>query len=131
MGYPTINQRIEAEAYTNQVGVQFQTTTDLGGGENAGWLDTNDYLEYVVNIPTTGNYQLQARVAAQSASGQLQVLANNQSKVTMDLPITNGWQTWQTTTSSSFSPNAGLNTIRLRVTRPGFNLNYFQLMPSS
>ena len=131
LGYPTINQRIEAEAYNNQSGVQFETTTDIGGGENAGWLDTNDYLEYIVNIPSNGNYQLQARVAAQSASGQLQVLANNQSKVTMDLPITNGWQTWQTTTSTSFSLNAGLNTIRLRVVRSGFNLNYFQLISSS
>ena len=126
-GYPSVNERIEAEAYVTQSGAQFQSTTDVGGGENAGWLDVGDYLEYLIDVPTTGNYRLDARVASESASGQLTLLANNQVKTTLDLPITGGWQTWQTAQSNSFELTAGLNTIRLRVARDGFNLNYFQL----
>ena len=128
LGYPTINQRIEAEAFTSQQGVQFQTTTDIGGGSNAGWLDRNDYLEYMLNIPTEGSYTLSARIASESA-GQLTVLANDSVKTTITLPVTGGWQVWQTTTSSSFTLPAGVVRIRLRVDTAGFNLNYWTLQP--
>jgi len=129
LGYPTINQRIEAEAFTSQVGVQFQTTTDIGGGSNAGWLDRNDYLEYLVSIPNEGSYKLAARIASQTA-GQLAILANDSLKTTMNLPITGGWQTWQTTLSSSFTLPAGVIRLRLRVETAGFNLNYLTIQPA-
>jgi beta-glucanase (GH16 family) len=127
-GYPTINERIEAEAYTSQSGVQFQSTTDFGGGDNAGWFDAGDYLEYLVQVPTSGQYQLEARIAGLDASGQFSLSANQVSKISIDTPITGGWQSWQTITSSPFSLSEGLNTIRLQVTRPGFNLNYFRII---
>jgi hypothetical protein len=127
LGYPSVNERIEAEAYVSQSGVQFQTPTDVGGGDNAGWINVGDYLEYIVDVPTTGNYRFDARVAGESRSGQLALLANSQLKTTLDIPITGGWQTWQSVSSNTFQLQAGLNTIRLRVERDGFNLNYFQI----
>ena len=82
----------------------------------------------MLNIPTEGSYTLSARIASESA-GQLTVLANNSVKTTMTLPITGGWQVWQTTTSSSFTLPAGVVRIRLRVDTAGFNLNYWTLQP--
>jgi hypothetical protein len=130
LGYPSINQRIEAEAYTSQSGVEFQTTTDTGGGSNAGWLDRDDYLEYLISIPLEGSYTLSARVASQSAAGQLAILADNSLKTTMTLPITGGWQTWQTATSTPFTLPAGVVRLSLRVAAPGFNLNYLTIQPA-
>jgi beta-glucanase (GH16 family) len=130
LGYPSINQRIEAEAYTSQSGVEFQTTTDTGGGSNAGWLDRDDYLEYLISIPLEGSYTLSARVASLSAAGQLAILADNSLKTTMTLPITGGWQTWQTATSTPFTLPAGVVRLRLRVAAPGFNLNYLTIQPA-
>jgi len=126
-GYPTINERIEAEAFTTQVGAQFQTTTDVGGGENAGWLDQNDYLEYLISVPTEGTYTLDARIASESTGGQFSILANGVLKTSVTVPVTNGWQTWQTISSSSFTLPSGIIRIRLRIDRAGFNLNYFTL----
>jgi beta-glucanase (GH16 family) len=130
LGYPSINQRIEAEAYTSQSGVEFQTTSDTGGGSNAGWLDRDDYLEYLISIPLEGSYTLSARVASQSAAGQLAILADNSLKTTMTLPITGGWQTWQTATSTPFTLPAGVVRLSLRVAAPGFNLNYLTIQPA-
>jgi beta-glucanase (GH16 family) len=129
-GYASINDRIEAEAYLTQEGVRFEPTTDVGGGDNAGWLNVGDYLEYGLQIPNQANYRLELRIAGNTASGQLQMFANQTLKTTMDLPITGGWQVWQTVTSESFSLNTGLNTIKLQVTREGFNLNYFRIIPA-
>jgi hypothetical protein len=126
-GYPTINERIEAEDYIAQEGVQFESTTDSGGGFNAGWLNVGDYLEYQINVPAAGNYRLMLRVASKDTSGQLALLSNNVEKTTVDLPITGDWQTWQSVTSSTFSLNEGVQTLRLRVNREGFNLNYFEI----
>ena len=129
-GYASINDRIEAEAYLTQEGVRFEPTTDVGGGDNAGWLNVGDYLEYGLQIPNQGNYRLELRTAGNTSSGQIQMFANQTLKTTVDLPITGGWQVWQTVTSDPFSLNAGLNTIKLQVTREGFNLNYFRIIPS-
>lgn len=126
-GYPSVNERIEAEDYIAQEGVQFESTSDVGGGENAGWLNPGDYLEYQINVPTTGNYRLSLRVASKDSSGQLTLLSDNVEKTTMDLPITGDWQAWQTVNSSSFTLNEGVQTLRLRVDRQGFNLNYFEI----
>jgi len=38
--------KIEAEDYTSMLGIQKENTTDVGGGENVGWLDPNDWLSY-------------------------------------------------------------------------------------
>ena len=33
---------IQAESYSGMAGVQVETTTDAGGGQNVGWIDAND-----------------------------------------------------------------------------------------
>jgi hypothetical protein len=129
-GYATVGDRIEAEAYLAQEGVRFESTTDIGGGDNAGWFNVGDYLEYGLQIPNQGSYRLELRVAGNTASGQIQLTANQQSKTVMDLPITGGWQSWQTVTSDAFTLNEGLNTLRLTALREGFNLNYFRIITS-
>ena len=45
---------LEAEDYTSQVGVELETTTDVGGGQNVGFLDPGDVLEYLVHVTQTG-----------------------------------------------------------------------------
>ncbi|NRB65424.1 MAG: carbohydrate-binding protein, partial [Saprospiraceae bacterium] len=60
--------RIEAEDYTSMSGVQSQGTADTGGGENIGWIDAGDWMEYQVNVANTGSYDVDIRVAALGSS---------------------------------------------------------------
>ena len=48
--------RLEAEAFSNMFGVQTETSTDVGAGSNIGYLDTNDWLEYDINVTKTAPY---------------------------------------------------------------------------
>ncbi len=115
--------RVEAEDFSQMQGIQLETTSDVGGGENVGYIDTGDYMVYQVDVAATGVYQLDFRIAAESKSGQLKVIDTSTLLATVDLPITGGWQVWQTV-SSTATLSKGAHVLRVQATRGGFNLNY-------
>lgn len=120
--------RIEAENYSRMQGVQTENTTDSGGGLNVGWIDTNDWMQYDVNVKQEGTYQLALRIASLSQSGQI-TLSSSLSGVLarVDLPITGGWQSWQTVTTQ-VQLQKGQQTLNLIATRGGFNINWFEFV---
>ena len=121
--------KIQAEDFSNQFGLQTENTQDIGGGENIGYTDSGDYSEYLIYISDSGHYNLNVRTAAQSDAGKVEFeLFNNattQSISVIDLPVTGGWQSWQTTISQVVL-NAGIYTLRMKVLAAGFNLNWFE-----
>ena len=117
--------KIEAEQYAAQTGTQLEDTTDSGLGQNVGYLEPNDWMDYSVNISTTANYIFDLRIASTSSDGQLNVFIDGQYNQTIEIPLTNGWQNWQTITKNISLPS-GLHTIRFQVVTGGFNLNWFK-----
>jgi hypothetical protein len=87
--------KIEAESFTSMNGIQTETTADTGGGLNVGWTDTGDWLNYTVNVQSSGTYTVGFRVASINPASQLQ-LRNAAGTVltTVNVPNTGGWQTW-------------------------------------
>ncbi|ACS93545.1 glycoside hydrolase family 16 domain protein [Teredinibacter turnerae T7901] len=64
-GTKDLPKTIEAETFSAMSGVQTETTSDTGGGENVGWIDNGDWLAYnAITIPATGDYTLEYRVAS-------------------------------------------------------------------
>ena len=120
--------KIQAEDFINQVGLQTENTTDTGAGQNIGYTDAGDYAEYLIYISDSGNYNLNTRTAAQSNAGKIEFeLINNQGTQSLsiiDLPITGGWQSWQTASTQTFL-NTGIYTLKMKVLKSGFNLNWF------
>jgi aryl-phospho-beta-D-glucosidase BglC (GH1 family) len=114
---------IQAEAFKAQSGIQTETTSDTGGGQNVGWIDAGDWVDYNVNISSAGTYQVQYRVASTGTTGQVQLKIGSTTYATTSIPNTNGWQTWTTITTTATLP-AGSNTLRLNFTGAGFNLNW-------
>jgi endoglucanase len=121
--------KIEAEDFESQVGLETENTTDTGAGQNIGYTSTGDYAEYFIYISDSGNYNLNCRTAAQSDTGRIEFeLINNQETQSIsiiDLPITGGWQSWQTTSTQTVL-NAGIYTLKMKVLKAGFNLNWFE-----
>lgn len=120
--------RLEAEDYFKQQGIQVENTTDIGGGQNIGFLDVGDYLDYFVDVAEAGVYKVDYRTAAESenSSVKLQLLdeAGNATDLhTAAFTATGGWQTWRSTSYEAILP-AGLQTIRVLITQPLFNINY-------
>lgn len=117
---------IQSESYTLMNGVQLEATTDTNGGENVGWIDANDWMDYTVNVATTGQYTVSYRAASLSGGGSVQVRTGSTTLATTAIPSTGAWQTWTTVTSAPFTLTAGTQTIRIFAVTGGFNLNWMQ-----
>lgn len=118
---------IEAENFSSMLGIETQTTWDDGGGENIGWFDKGDWMEYELNIPTTGDYNIDIRIASE-LTGTLELSENGNSLLSVNITTTGGWQDWETITSStSINFTAGSHTLKVQNAAGGFNLNWFSL----
>ena len=125
--------KIEAECYTQALGdVDVENTTDIGGGQNVGWIDAFDSMIYSVNIPSSGNYQLSYRTASPTGSALgFDVSIENQLVDTFSVPATGGWQTWQTETGRVIYLDSGQQSIQLNALDTGMNINWFALTQTS
>ena len=115
---------IEAEDYHFMNGIQTENTSDIGGGLNVGWIDNNDWLRYFVSFAETGKYQVNYRVAALSQNGILNLLKEDKTITSTFLPVTQGWQNWETV-STEVEMDGGDYFIDLYASQGGFNLNWF------
>ncbi len=130
--------RVEMEDYFFQSGVQLENTTDDGGGQNIGFLDNGDYLDYYINVSQSGTYKVDFRTAAQSEMGAIKmqlIETNNEVTTLFDqvFPSTGGWQTWTTTSGPEVFLPSGQHQIRVTITQPLFNINWmeFSLLSST
>jgi beta-glucanase (GH16 family) len=121
--------RVEAESYSAMSGIQTEGTTDSGGGENVGWIDSGDWMDYQVNVASSGSYQVDFRVASAPGGGQLELLSGNTILATANVPATGGWQNW-TTVSANINLAQGNQTLRVRAASGGFNLNWLDFTQS-
>jgi hypothetical protein len=124
--YVPIPAQIEAEAYDEMLGIVLGATTDAGGGQNAGYCDVGDWMDYPVNVPTAGQYEVEVRVASLNATGafDLKIGSNVLASYTLN-PGTGGWQTW-TTLTKTVSLNSGPQMIRLLITGKEININWLK-----
>lgn len=126
---PTVGSHIEAEHFSKHNGVRMEVTTDPSGGDfNVGWLDTGDSMTFPIEIPASGRYMLQYRVATPAAGGSVALARDNAELVATAIPATGGYQNWQTVTTA-VNLNAGKQELTLRVKAGGWNLNWWSLTP--
>jgi hypothetical protein len=124
--------QIEAENYDAMSGVQTQTTSDTGGGLNVGWMDAGDWISYTgaksINIPVSGSYRVEFRVASQNGGGSFafQKIGGSPIYASVNVPGTGGWQNW-TTVTSTVNLTAGLQGFSIDVKTGGFNLNWYRI----
>ena len=110
-------------------GVMTESTSDVGGGTNVGYIPTGDWMSYPeVVLPSTGAYKVEYRVASLSGSGSLQLEKAGGIPVYggISIPATGGWQNW-VTVSHTVNLNAGPNGFGIKATTGGWNLNWFRI----
>ncbi|MFN8416742.1 MAG: M6 family metalloprotease domain-containing protein [Cytophagaceae bacterium] len=119
--------KIEAESFTSQFGIQTQATTDAGGGQNVGWIENGDWVDFWVNVQRNATYTAQFRVASATSGGTILVKKGSTVLATISVSGTGGWQTW-TTVSKDISLTSGVQLLRLEFQGPAgslMNLNYW------
>ncbi|MBC8034483.1 MAG: carbohydrate-binding protein [Chitinophagaceae bacterium] len=117
--------KIEAEQYDAFYGVQAENTTDSGRGQNVGYINMNDWMDYYVNVATTGSYSIRLRLAAIASGAKIQLRKGDGTVLgTVDVPVTGGYQSWINVTTQ-VSLTAGSQTIRLfSLTSVNWNINW-------
>jgi hypothetical protein len=118
---------IEAEDFIDSGEVQIEASADEGGGENVGFTDPGDFLEYTVNIPSDGTYTIQYRLAGQNDSDGFETSFNGVVLDSQPMPSTGGWQTWVTQTGEVILV-AGEQTMRLDFIGGQVNINWIKLI---
>jgi hypothetical protein len=114
--------------------VDLEATTDAGGGYNVGWITAGEWLNYTVNIATSGAYALEVRVASPGAGGTFHIEANGLDVTgPMAIPATGGWQAWTTVIATGLSLQTGTQRLRVVMDTPGSgggavgNVNWLRL----
>lgn len=123
-----VPSRVEAEDFCQASGIQFEDTTDAGGGQNLGWVDDGDWVTFDVDVPETGEYSVEYRVASEPGGGviRLEQAGGGQSFGTVAVPSTGDWQSW-VTISQTVNLSQGTQTLALVAVSGDWNLNWFEL----
>ncbi|WP_196161402.1 cellulase family glycosylhydrolase [Reinekea sp. G2M2-21] len=117
--------RVEAEDMSSMSGIQIETTSDVGGGSNVGYMDPGDFMEYYINVASTGAVTIDYRVASSGGSDGFELLLDGVVIDTQIIPDTAGWQNWQTVSGTVSLPE-GLHTLRVDVIGGGWNFNWME-----
>tara|TARA_B110000438_G_scaffold298035_1_gene345456 strand:- start:908 stop:4156 length:3249 start_codon:yes stop_codon:yes gene_type:complete len=123
--------KIESESYYYMFGIETESTTDTGGGFNIGYTNPGDYMDYLVEVAAPYEYDIKARVAAESNSGRVAFYIVSSEGVETHLlemlfPVTQGWQNWKNTIGKIQLP-AGNYILRIKVINGDFNLNWIEI----
>ena len=111
-------------------GVNLETTSDTGGGNDVGWSSQGQWLRYTVDVATAGTYTISFRVAAPSAvTDALHITDSSGTDLSgaVDIPASGDWQAWETVTGSVELPS-GQQTLILDEDNGGWNINYLSLV---
>jgi glucosylceramidase len=122
--------QIQASSFNSVSGLETEPTTDLWGGYDVGYANTGSYAVYQNMNFATGFTNVNARIASAGTGGTLEFRLDSATGTLISvvtLPVTGGWQTWQTV-SGSVSNATGLHNLYI-VFKGGSgvgNLNWFQ-----
>lgn len=127
-GAKEIPGMFEAESYDNMYGIQTESCVE--GGRNVGWIDSGDWLDYNVDVKTSGTYTVEYRVASMYSSGKFSLRKGSTILATTTVPNTGGWQNW-TTVKTTVNLSAGRQTLRLYADGSLFNVNWIKFSTGS
>jgi len=115
-------------AYRND-GVDIEPCSDIpSNGYDVGWTATGEFLNFTIAVPDPGTYTLNARVAGGAAGGKMLFRIDGQIVNSfVDVPMTGGWQNWETIDCGTVTLTAGSHVFNSSFFFGGFNVNYFEL----
>jgi hypothetical protein len=77
-------------------GVDITAAAGTGNGHIVGWVKAGEWLEYTVNVATSGTYTLETRVTAVGTGGQIRILVDGEDKTgVLAVPNTGVWGQYQ------------------------------------
>ena len=112
--------------------IQAETFNEVGGNvtvENGvvGYIDAGEWFKYNnVNIPQSGTYKVEYRVASALTTAQFTLDRNGVGLGTISVPNTGGWGNYQTISHNIYL-NAGNQSLAIYANSGGFNIDWLRL----
>jgi len=144
-GAHPIPGRIEAENYdTGGEGVAYHDTTSGNsggdyrsddvdvetcgeGGYNVGWIASGEWLEYTVDVDSSDMYDIEIRVASESAGGNFHIEFDGSNVTgTLSFSATGGWQNYTSVFAEDISLSGGQQIMRVSMDSSNWNLNWIE-----
>lgn len=123
--YSPIPARIEAESYSVMSGISIEATSDVSGIANVGWIDAGDWLQYNIDVPSTGDYTVYFRISSNAATS-LELRENNTTLQTLSVASSGGWQNWKTL-QTTLHLTSGKHKLQVYTSKGMFNLNWLEI----
>ena len=117
---------VQAEDFDDESGIALEDTTDDDGGQNIGYIDEGDFVEYSFNVPSAGTYLIEYRMASDMDSMGFDTTIGGVVVDTQTLLRTGGWQEW-ITQSAEVELVAGDQIMRLDFLGGPVNINWIRL----
>lgn len=136
-GAPTTSAtaQIQGSSYSNQSGLETENTADTTGEYDLGYLTTGSWAVYNnVDFGSTGSIgTVNVRTASAGNGGTASFYLDSMTSTpiaTVKLPVTGGWQTWQTV-SGTVTSVSGVHSLYVVFTGGGTtdsisNVNWYQ-----
>ena len=117
---------VQAEDFDDESGISLEDTTDDDGGQNIGYIDEGDFVEYSIIVPSAGTYLIEYRVASDMDSLGFDNTIGGVVVDTQTLLRTGGWQEW-ITQSAEVELVAGEQIMRFDFLGGPININWIRL----
>lgn len=119
--------RIEAENFAIKSGMQVETTGDVGGGQNLGYIGDGNWAEYAIENNTAKTvFQIAFRLAAPSTGGTIDYYVDERYIGRLNAPNTGNWQVYQSVVGN-INMSQGKHYLKVVVSKSGFNFNYMDI----
>ncbi len=120
MGYNDTTATNEGGQYRPGEGVDISADAGAGNGYVVGWTKAGEWLEYTVNVSSSGTYTLETRVAGVGAGGQFRILVNGVDQTgLLNVPNTGAWNVYQVVQKHDVNMFSGIQTVRVSMVTEG------------
>jgi regulation of enolase protein 1 (concanavalin A-like superfamily) len=128
IAYNDDSTRAGNNKYRQPQTVDISTTNDTGGGVHVMTVKAGEWLQYSINVLTSGIYDFAARVANGVAGGKFRVEIDGANATgAIAVPNTGASTTWATIVKSGLNLTAGNHILRIVFEADGGNFNWFKL----
>jgi glucosylceramidase len=124
------SNQVQASSFNSVSSLQTEPTSDTMGGYDLGYANNGSYAVFQNVDFSFGFTSVSARLAGAGSGGTLQFRLDSPTGPqigSITVPVTGGWQTWQTTTGQAFGGGGLHNLFLVYSGSNGIgNLNWFQ-----
>ena len=110
----------EGGQYRTDERVDITRDTGAGNSHVVGWTPAGEWLEYTVQVGSSGTYTLETRVAGVGAGGKFRIRVNGEDKTgLLTVPNTGAWNAYQTVQKTGVALSSGIQTVRVEMVTAG------------